>query len=471
MKPIYTPPLPTPLDPTTEVRLVIGDFRPPPMRSLDCSSRRAGHLYIAVCRRFGPSNRFLRQTALRVADLRTGGLRLRLTLDDTYVSQAVFKRPNRRKENLQSIALLYLDIDFPRTDSHGGRRRGAPVNDAAHLARVLAQLDKVGVPRPSYVLASGRGLHLKWLTDILPAKAASRWSACMRHLCDLLKALGADANALDTSRILRAVGSRNTRAHREVRELWSNRDPAGGIRVYRFDKLARAILPRSREHSRKRKDAKVSVRPKGSRSAPSQSSGSGGCSPRPKGRTPRELWQARLRDIERLFERRGYQHRGVDDGLRVKAMLVMAVALSHMVAPGRILPELRLYRDRYVPHWSDGKLRQSVATVLRLAADGKTLTYRDATLRKIFDVTADERHWLPTLGPTEAERKEKKRVRERHRRRAAGATSLEDLTLRRINEALIAAEMWESGATWQQVAAALGISRAKAFRLRPKHGD
>jgi len=87
--------------------------------------------------------------------------------------------------------------------------------------------------------------------------ALPRWSACQRVLYQTLKAFCADRLAMDAARVLRLIGTRNSRSDTLVEAIL----PVGEI--WSFDDLADEILPEpraklqeriehTREHTRRR---------------------------------------------------------------------------------------------------------------------------------------------------------------------------------------------------------------------------
>lgn len=126
---------------------------------------------------------------------------------DTWLSQAEFIAPNRRVVNLARIGLLFADLDTYRQDWAVGR-------SPERLAQtVLYFCGEEGIPAPSLLVFSGRGIQAKWLLDgTLPRKALPRWNACQRYLVERLAFLGADPAAKDASRVLRLVDTVNTKS-------------------------------------------------------------------------------------------------------------------------------------------------------------------------------------------------------------------------------------------------------------------
>ena len=96
---------------------------------------------------------------------------------DVWISQATFYRTRRTVENVRSVALSFVDIDC---DELPWAKDLNPVDRANFLLQVC---DESRIPRPSVIVHSGRGLHLKWLyTKAIPHPALPRWSAVEKHL-------------------------------------------------------------------------------------------------------------------------------------------------------------------------------------------------------------------------------------------------------------------------------------------------
>lgn len=163
-----------------------------------------------------------------------------------FIVQNEFKAPNRRALNLWSFGLAWADLDLhsashdARTVDHWTKRL---LNDCAEL----------GLPEPSIIVWSGRGLHAKWtLTRPLPAQALARWAAVMRAIADKLASLGwpVDGQAKDVSRVLRIAGTMNPKPdeHGQVvlRLVYITHEGPD----YDFDVLCEWVLPYTREQVR-----------------------------------------------------------------------------------------------------------------------------------------------------------------------------------------------------------------------------
>lgn len=116
--------------------------------------------------------------------------------DELESEQDVFLTPNefkkwRRFDLLRSLRACYVDIDRPLT------------RDAVDEA-----IKDSNLPPPSAIVSSGRGWHLYWLIESVTAKALPVWQEVQDRL---IKAYQADPAARDCARVLRLVGSTNSK--------------------------------------------------------------------------------------------------------------------------------------------------------------------------------------------------------------------------------------------------------------------
>lgn len=125
---------------------------------------------------------------------------------------------------LKSLRTNYVDIDYK--DS----------NKDIEIDDVLEHLRDSMLPQPSAVVWSGRGMHIYWIHESVPARALPVWQRCQDTLIRALAPLGADPAAKDCARVLRLVGSVNTKNNEEVRGLVLDAQP------YEFHHLCNEIL-------------------------------------------------------------------------------------------------------------------------------------------------------------------------------------------------------------------------------------
>src|SRR5205823_763 len=89
-----------------------------------------------------------------------------------------------------------------------------------HILRLaLERLQEHRVPALTFAVSTGRGVALVWTHSAVPRCALARWQACQRVINQALKDLGADPRALDAARVLRLVGTENSKSRTLVMPL------------------------------------------------------------------------------------------------------------------------------------------------------------------------------------------------------------------------------------------------------------
>lgn len=365
---------------------------------------------------------------------------------DTWLSQAEFIKPNRRVVNLARIGLLFADLDTYREPWAAGR---SPDELAA---AVLYRCQEEGIPAPSLLVYSGRGLQAKWLLDgTLPRAALPRWNACQRHLIDRLAGLGADPAAKDASRVLRLVNTVNSKSGEVCRVVHVQHGADGEPLRYGFEYLAETLLPVARWDIEADRKARADRRQL--KLLP------GGKTGNLRGFSGRQLAWDRLEDLRRLAEIRG----GVNDGQRMTHLFwrLNFLLLSGATHSGQMYHEAAALARELDPAWS---YRSAELMTLyskakaheageKIEFNGKQLsplyTPKNDTLISLFGITDDEQQQLRTLVSRDVAA-ERHRKRDEARRRAAGA--LERATYEA--NSLTRQKPWE----------ALGMSRASWYR-------
>jgi len=365
---------------------------------------------------------------------------------DTWLTQAEFMRPNRRVVNLLRIGLLFIDLDTYRMPWAQGRTP----EELAAAVTYFCQSE--GLPHPSLMVYSGRGLQLKWLLDgTIPRQALPRWNACQRHLVDKLAELGADPAAKDASRVLRLVNTVNTKSGNVCRVVHVLEEQGEPIR-YNFEYLCEMLLPVARwdietQQKQRRDRQQLTLLP-------------GGRPGHLKGFSGRQLAWDRLEDIRRLADLRG----GVKEGERMHHLFwrLNFLLLSGATNSGLMYHEAAALAGELDPRWNyRSKELMTLYSKAKANEAGETVEFngrkvpplytpRNDTLINLFQITDDEQRQLKTIISKDMA-KERHRKRETERRRKAGAVDRETYE----SQSLSRQKPWE----------ALGMSRAKWYRM------
>jgi len=381
-----------------------------------------------------------------LAALGTAGPRL-----DTWISQAEFYAPTRRLVHLSKLGLLFTDLDTYKV--------GIEASPEKLTEQLLRLCESQKLPEPSIIVFSGRGLQAKWLLQTaLPQAALPRWNALQDVLNARLAAFGADAKAMDASRVLRLVQTVNSKSGQIVRVMHHS-----GQR-YDFDQLAKELLP----YARPAPAPAVEPRPAASvailRPGPGESREANTTGLR-RFMGFQLAWD-RLADLRKLAEMRSLAGGAVPDGQRDTFVFLAAVFLAQAtVNAPRFYDELRVLGREFVPHWSDAQVRDSASSALARMHDyvaGKRVEFNgkevDPRYRFKNETLVDAR-WL-ALSPeeeremgtimSEGESKRRHAARTRQSRADAGAVTREEY----LAAALSNTKPWE----------AEGISRATWYR-------
>lgn len=379
---------------------------------------------------------------------------------DTWLTQAEFIRPNRRVVNLARVGLLFADLDTYRTPWAKNR---TPEQLAASVVYHCAQ---EGIPTPSMLIFSGRGIQAKWLLEgTIPRQALPRWNACQKYLIDRLLPLGADVAAKDASRVLRLVETVNSKSSEICRVVHVENGPDGLPVRYSFEYLAEMLLPvarwtieQQRQERAERRQLKLLPGVK---------------SDNLRGFSGRQLAWHRLEDLRKLATLRG----GVSEGERMQHLFwrLNFLLLSGATHSSKMYYEAKVLASELAPAWAyrDKELMTLYSKAKAYEAGEKIsfggrefaplYTPRNDTLINLFQITDDEQAELRTIiskGMAATRHKE----RETARRRAAGAvdreTYLEAANVKQAQAQVLRAQ----GLSIRAIAQQMGISKTAAGR-------
>ena len=346
---------------------------------------------------------------------------------DTWISQSTFFVPSRRIVCLSGISSLFLDLDYYKTD--WGKNK-TPEEAANHFVRICQE---VGIPIPSLIVFSGRGLQIKWLLSYnIPRAALPRWNLAQQKICRRLAPYGADANALDAARVLRVLHTTNTRSGRLVRAVFVNSDIDGPVR-YNFEDLCNALF----EFRRDELISSDTILEEFSKRAQK---------PILKGLEAFNLNTlnfARADDLLNIIQARG----GIAAGNRMNWLLYTAsfLALSHQLTPLNFYHEVRKIAFMIDPgfRYSNSEFSTLYAKI-KAYTNGETVMFngreypaiyspKNETIIEKLGITEEEIRSNKTIVDT-ATRRKKDAERSMKRRRAQGTVSREEYDKQRSEQ-------------------------------------
>lgn len=377
---------------------------------------------------------------------------------DTWISQAEFWSSLRRVVNVKSIGLAFLDIDFYREDVEWGRGR-TPERAAEDFAGLC---DDFGIPRPSLIIYSGRGLQVKWFFETaLPRMALPRWNIVEKVLVERFALCGADPQARDSARVLRLVQTVNTKSKQVCRPIWVNTDENGQPVRYDFEYFAECVLPIPRSMARQHVE-KARQTVKTPRTCVSR------------GLNIENLNWNRVEDLRTIVRLRS----GMPEGMRMQMLFytVNFLALSHQITPATFYFEAAAIAHEIDPMWTIRSAElQTVYSKMKDYLAGKTVEFNgrtypalytptNDTLINVFDITSEEQKQLKTIiDGTEHRRRQMIAIRQ------SGVMSRFEYEDRAEQRRVQARLLNAKGYTSRQIAAELGISRTTVSKYL-KHG-
>ena len=365
---------------------------------------------------------------------------------DVFITVNEF-RHWRLIRNLKSLRACYVDID------------GYPYWEGA-----LDALSDAGLPGPGFVIFSGRGLHLYWLLEPLPAKALPVWQHIQDTLVRALAPLGADYRAKDCTRLLRLAGTVNSRNGEAVRgywlcnDVWTLHELANEVLDYRPAKPATVFDFKAQAARRRQKTAS------------------------PKKGSIYAWWHLVYTDLCAIADHHWLG--GIPEGKRDTFLFLMANALSWFASPQTLETEIIQTAKTFTPGLTQREIQTYTKPILKraqAAQEGKKYhwqgrevdpryAFRSETLREWLGqdvIPPDLWPQLRALAPKDVIR-ERKRARDKTRSRVAEGRykrNREDFLNTAANRQDEALKLREEGLSWQEVGERMGITANAAETL------
>ena len=367
---------------------------------------------------------------------------------DRYFTPNEFKNW-RRVDLLISLRACYVDLD-----------------GWTDWPAVLDVLEAREMPTPSLIVESGRGLHLYWPIDAVPRQSLPIWQAVQDELVKQLAQVGADPSARDCTRVLRIVGSVNSKNSAEVRG-W-----VVSPRQWTLHELADEVLgPRKTvakvaglEGARVKRAASVHQRT-----------------------GPYRLWHQRYQDLCLIAEHHAFMRsHGVAEGSRDKLLFLLAVALSWFTSADGLAEHIQRVAKTYMPSLSVREVvtyTQTIITRAMAARSGEKYEwngrqkdpryeFRTETLRSWLGplITPGLESQLIALGPPKsaaeraAVRSEQKAKAEKRRSRVKEgrySQTRAEYSAKAEERAQKAQELRESGLSFSAIAVQLETSKGR----------
>lgn len=358
-------------------------------------------------------------------------LSINLNDKDVYISQNTFNNRSRRLTHLKELKALYIDIDCYK------------VNLSKEAVKYFMENDLYGqIPVPNMLVDSGRGLYYIIFLENTVAEDLPKWQLIEKYLYEKLKDLGADNKALDATRVLRVVGSTNSK-NNELVKVIDTYDYQ-----YTLDEIIENYIPEVIE------DRKEKQKPLGERK---------------KGRKKKfvslfnlyNLYYTRFKDIKKLVEIRNYEMTGYRE---ITLFLIRYFLNVYHGDDDLVMEEVIEINNSFTEPLEINE----VFNATRSGAIGATESvykYSNDKLIKLLDITPSEQKEMATIiGKSEKYYRNNKNRREQ-RRNEEGLTNKEADKLKNEERVL---ELKRKKYTLKQISKELNLSISYVKKISMK---
>lgn len=340
------------------------------------------------------------------------------TNTDLYMSLNTFYKPQRTLETLRYINTLHIDLDTYKTK----------FTKTQILMRLEEEYFNISIPRPNLIIDSGRGLNLIWSIEPVPSKALPLWKALMYKFFNELKEFGADNSALDPTRVLRVIGSINSKTNTEVRLL------DGYSYKYSLKELKEEYLPEVNKKVKKVKKERKVIN----------------------FFSPSSLEKARIEDLERLCELRNYDLEGYREYLLFYYRYLLCRNFDDEYALEKVL-ELN---SKFTEPLPIREVINNTKSGERYSSQGK-YHYSSSRLIDIFNITTEEQLKLNVIHGKAIKYQKNNERRKAQRRNKNGLTQREQLKLDKLK---LIFKLKEENCSNNEIAETLNLSLRQVQR-------
>ena len=358
-------------------------------------------------------------------------LSINLNDKDVYISQNTFNNRSRRLTHLKELKALYIDIDCYK------------VNLSKEATKYFLENDLYGqIPVPNMLIDSGRGLYYIIFLENTKVEDLPKWQLVERYLYEKLKNLGADNKALDATRVLRVVGSTNSKNNELVKVIDAY------DYQYTLDEIIENYIPEVNE------DRKEKQKPKGVRK---------------KGRKKKfvslfnlyNLYYTRFKDIKKLVEIRNYEMTGYRE---ITLFLIRYFLNVYHGDDDLVMEEVIEINNSFTEPLEINEVFNATRSGA-IGATERVYKYSNDKLIKLLDITPSEQKEMATIiGKSEKYYRNNKNRREQ-RRNEEGLTNKEADKLKNEERVL---ELKRKKYTLKQISKELNLSISYVKKISMK---
>lgn len=282
-------------------------------------------------------------------------------IENVYMTRNTFVAPYRRIEYLKELKRLYIDLDTYNTK----------FTNTQIIMNLEANYFNKMIPAPNMIINSGRGLYLEWGINPVGSDFLAVWKSIEDYLCKVLEEFGADRKAIDPTRVLRVPGSINSKS-KTVVEIISAYDYVYDLEEILDEYVEELENPKHKKTSRKSKCTKIQYIQR-----------------------ERSLYKARIDDLIKLCELRGYSL----EGHREFILFLYRYYLCYFTEDvEKALEDTLELNNRFrVPLSEDEATKATKSGEKEFLSEDKKYNYTNASLIKELKITPEEQTYMSTI--------------------------------------------------------------------------
>lgn len=352
---------------------------------------------------------------------------------DVYVSQNTFNEESRKLIHLKELKAIYIDIDCYK------------VNMKKEAVKYYLENDMYGIiPIPNMLIDSGRGLYYIIFLENTGVDQLAKWKIVEEFIYSELKKYGADHKALDATRVLRVVGSINSKVNSVVKVIDTY------DYQYTLDEIIENYIPDLQEDIEKQKSNGVKKVGRKKKIVTLYNLAS--------------LYYTRYRDILKLVEIRNYNM----TGYRETTLFLIRYFLSvYYTDDEQALEEIKYINNMFTEPLDLKEVVEATSSAT-VGANENKYKYSNDKLIKLLDITPLEQKEMSTIISTKEKYRRNNIKRKNNRRNENGLTKREEEKNKKLQQII---DLRNKKYTLDKMSEIMNMSKAQIKRYLQEARD
>lgn len=332
------------------------------------------------------------------------------------------------------------------------------------------------IPPPSLITSTGGGFHIYWFIKSEKKVELALWNMVQKVL---VQEVDGDRNATDAARVLRLVGTMNSKYDKECVFV------SGSLEYFDLYDLAHQVLPDGAfdkdEDVEETEPAQVYSMPL-ERIKRNKTVSSGTFDWRINELGAARIWEGRLNDLKALAQHRW--NNNIKSGHRDIWLFLASNAISWLAPPSVLKREVEDLASQVCPTWNQVEINARIQAVFKRAeqfAKGEKVIWNEKeidpryrfktdTIIDLLEISEEEMRILNLRHlKNDNVRKEHDKARKMKKRRGEGVIErsvyLNNCSQKQSLKILRAKELQKQGHSVQEIASCMGYDKSTIYRL------